>query len=105
MSRLLASTTQTSLGNNSRLAFTRPPGGTGQRGWERFLTLDGKPAQFIGGACDTCPFLFERKSGANDKISLELSDGLRAGITDLASPVLEAGARAVPKGEYRVLLL
>ena len=38
-------------------------------GFDRFLTVKGKPAYHLGNVCGTCSFLFERLEGANQSIS------------------------------------
>ena len=65
-------------------------GGGSWPAWDRFITLTGKKAHHIGNICGTCPFIFERQEGANDKISpAELSNSLRQGITSVDEPSLE----------------
>ena len=67
MSMLLQVTEATSTKIGSRVDF-QTEGGGAWAVWDRFITLDGKRAHFIGNVCGTCPFIFERKEGANDTI-------------------------------------
>ena len=71
-----------------------------------FLTVDGEPAYELGNQCDTCVFFFERLDGANGSVQVgSMGDRLRAGITELDQPLLDAVAPGLPLGEYRCLLL
>src|ERR1700748_3633809 len=61
------------------LRFT--PRKSGPRGWgNRCLTLDGADAFELSFWCGTCPFIFERKKGANRTLSSpELTPRLNPG--------------------------
>ena len=75
-------------------------------GWSRYLTLEGEQAYFIGGACDTCAFLFERMGGANRNVSpVETSDALRAGLRGIDDGLVANVGNILPGGNYRVSLL
>jgi len=72
----------------------------------RFLRLDGKRAYYLGTGCDTCPLLFERLNGANQKVSpAQVSEKLRQGITRIDDVVLGAVQQILPMGEYILCLL
>ena len=78
----------------------------GSVGWSRYLTLEGEQAYFIGGACDTCAFLFERMGGANRNVSLvETSDALRAGLQVIDDKLVTDVGKVLPRGNYQVSLL
>ena len=67
-------------GSDPLIGFEQPAHGDSV-GWNRYLTLLGERAYLIGGACDTCAFLFERMGGANRNVSPEkASDALRRGL-------------------------
>ena len=105
MSRLLQVAEATSITIGSRVDFQTEGGGTWAV-WVRFVTLDGKRAHYIGNVCGTCPFIFERKEGANDKISpVALSNSLRNGIISIDEMITSAAMEALPAGAYKVLLL
>lgn len=105
MSRLLQVAEATSTTIGSRVDFQTEGGGTWAV-WDRFITLDGKRAHYIGNICGTCPFIFERQEGANDKISpVALSNSLRNGIISIDEMITSAAMEALPAGAYKVLLL
>jgi hypothetical protein len=82
------------------------PAYEGSVGWSRYLTLEGEHAYFMGGACDTCAFLFERMGGANRNVSpVETSDALRAGLRGAEPGLVANVGNALPVGNYRVSLL
>lgn len=98
MSNLLATTKISVEKSNSIIAFTS--------GWDRFLTIEGKPAYHIGNVCDTCQFFFERLEGANQKISpTEVSETLRNGVQSLDSSLLDKIKLILPVGDYAAMLL
>jgi hypothetical protein len=87
--------------HDSVVGFTRAP----ELGWNRYLTIEGRPAYIIGGACDTCAFLFERQSGANQKVSSTLvRQQLRQGLRTADSTVVEAVSTLLPGGTCVALL-
>ena len=62
-------------------------------------------AYIIGGACDTCAFLFERQSGANQKVSpTVVRQQFRQGLRTTDSAVVEAVSTLLPGGTYVALL-
>jgi hypothetical protein len=105
MSRLMAVGEAKSTKAGSRVDFQTQGGGNWPE-WDRFITLDGKRAHHIGNVCGTCPFLFERLEGANDKVSpTELSNTLRNGITSIDERAVDVAMEILPAGVYKALLL
>lgn len=101
----MAVTEAKSIQAESRVGFQTQGGGNWPE-WDRFITLDGKRAHHIGNICGTCPFLFERLEGANDKVSPSgLSNGFRNGITSIDQKVIDAAMSILPIGAYKALLL
>lgn len=75
------------------------------RAWDRFLTVEGKRAYYIGNVCDTCQFLFERLEGANQKVSpQEVSESLRQGISFIDDHLLQKAKMLLPQGDYLITL-
>src|SRR5215472_2384008 len=100
MSRLLAVGESKSETRDSRIAFAT------EGDWYRFITVDGERAHHLGNVCGTCPFVFQRFEGANDKVSpQELTNLLRTGVSKLEQPVTQRVMESLPAGEYKVLLL
>ncbi len=92
--------------SESVVGFDQPAYEDGCVGWNRYLTLEGERAYFIGGACDTCAFLFERMEGANRNVSPEqTANALRGGLRGIDDALVGAVAGIVPRGTYRVNLL
>ena len=88
------------------VGFEQPAYEDGSVGWDRYLTLEGERAYFIGGVCDTCEFLFERMRGANRNVSPgERADALRSGLRSIDPALAAAVGGLVPGGNYRVSLL
>jgi hypothetical protein len=84
----------------SALGFTRTGGG-GWTEWDRFLTLDGKPAYHLGNICNTCEFFFERLDGATHSVTAEcLAGDLAAGVPSMEAAWLQSVGRLLPVGEY-----
>lgn len=105
MSKLVESGDATSTATDTRIDFQTEGGGTWPE-WDRFITVDGKKAHYIGNICGTCPFLFERREGANEKVSpAELSSSLRNGITSIDEAIVGAAMGILPPGAYKSLLL
>src|SRR5262249_38807669 len=87
------------------VGFSRPPDELHPQGWNRYLTLEGRHAYFLGGSCETCGFLFERLDGASRKVSpAAVSDRLRQGLRTIDQGVVEAAHLLLPGGPYGVLL-
>lgn len=104
MSNLLATTEISVNKSNSIVAFTTTGNGS-WKVWDRFLTIEGKPAYHIGNICDTCQFFFERLEGANQSISpAEVSEIFRNGLQNLDSSLLEKIKLILPVGEYAAML-
>ncbi len=70
-------------------------------GWTRYLTLEGDRAFVIGGACDTCAFMFERKR-SNLLSPTVVSDRLAAGLDLLGDDLLDTVGSLLPTGDYAV---
>ncbi|HLL56622.1 MAG TPA: hypothetical protein VK359_01730 [Rubrobacteraceae bacterium] len=105
MSALLDTTSIKASGSRSVVSFEQPAH-EGYAGWSRYLTLDGEKAYFIGGACDTCAFVFERMGGASRNISPgEAANGLRRGLSKIEDAPISTISEFVPGGSYRVNLL
>lgn len=105
MSALLDTTSIKASGSRSVVSFEQPAH-EDYAGWSRYLTLDGEKAYFIGGACDTCAFVFERTGGASRNISPgEAADGLRRGLSKIEDAPISTISEFVPGGSYRVNLL
>lgn len=73
----------------------------------RYLFLEGRPAFELSLWCGTCPFLFERKEGANSTLS-----GVRERLEELEGPlgsvsegIIQSFDSLLPSGEYLPLLL
>lgn len=83
----------------SVLGFARTGGG--RAGWDRFLTLDGKPAYHVGNVCDTCEFFFQRLDGATHSISAEeLGAALAVGTLRTDDAWLADVGALLPAGDY-----
>jgi len=105
MSMLLAATQASSTMSDARVGFATEGGGQWAV-WDRFITLDGKKAFHIGNICGTCPIVFERLEGANDKVSpRELSDRFRCGLQQIEDDVVQTATSVLPAGKYDALLL
>jgi hypothetical protein len=105
MSKLMSVTEKTSTTTDSRIGFETEGGGSWPK-WDRFITLDGKKAHYIGNICGTCQFIFERKEGANSKVSpAAMSESLRNGVSDVDGGIPSAAIEVFPSGIYKVMLL
>ena len=105
MSLLLDTTRLKAEGSEPVIGFEQPAYGDSV-GWNRYLTLLGERAYFIGGACDTCAFIFERMGGAYRNVSPEkTADALRGGLERVEDTLVGTIGKAVPEGTYRVSLL
>ncbi len=105
MSNLLA-TTKISVSNSDSIISFTTTGNENWKVWDRFLTVEGKPAYHIGNVCDTCQFFFERLEGANRSISpAEISETFENGLQSLDSSLLDKIQLILPTGEYAVMLL
>src|SRR2546421_3381803 len=103
MTPILATATHTVTGSGSVVGFREDRSGNGP--W-RSLTIEGKPAYDLGTTCDTCDFVFERMTGANQSVEpAGVAEALRDGLRALDDGIVEAAGRALPDGEYRVALL
>src|SRR4051794_41077321 len=101
MSRLLLALDVSSTASTSTVGFTRPPTEMWKGGFDRYLTLNGALAFHIGNICGTCPPLFERLHGANQKVSASQATAfLRDGLSDLPHDLLQTVAALVPSGRY-----
>jgi hypothetical protein len=105
VSRLITHLPIRSKTSSSPIGFARTGGGSWKE-WDRFRTLDGKPAYHIGNICNTCAFFFERLEGANRSVELEGAvAALTEGLSDLTSDFAETLAQLLPEGEYTACLL
>ena len=73
----------------------------------RYLYMSGKPAFELSLWCGTCPFLFERKEGANGTLSSAVPPlaQLEQDVAEIPEVVLEEFANLIPAGDYVPLLL
>ncbi|HEY6752735.1 MAG TPA: hypothetical protein VI027_15605 [Rubrobacteraceae bacterium] len=105
MSFLLDTTRFEAEGSEPVIGFEQPAHGDSV-GWNRYLTLLGERAYLIGGACDTCAFIFERMGGANRNVSPgKTANALRGGLERIESTLVSTIGEAMPEGNYRVSLL
>lgn len=103
MTSVLDTTTHTVTGSDSTVGFRDDRSGDGP--W-RSLTIEGKPAFDLGTMCDTCDFIFERMTGANQSVEpTGIADSLRVGLSTLDGDTVMSAGRALPDGDYRVALL
>lgn len=105
MSSLVQSLPINAAGTTSRLGFSTT-GDAHWPVWDRYLTVDGRPAHHLGNICNTCAFFFARQKDADRGLGVEtlarmLEDGVAALDPDLAREL----ASAMPAGAYDVLLL
>ncbi|QKW30784.1 hypothetical protein HUT11_00230 [Streptomyces seoulensis] len=91
----------------ARLQFGTEPHELGGGPRRRLLMIDDAPAFELSFPCGTCPFLFRRLEGANEKLSFEnMQDRLTAALADPDDGgVIEAFGALLPEGEYLPLLL
>lgn len=105
MSKLIGVLDAVSTATDSRIGFSTE-GNENWPAWDRFITLDGKKAHYIGNICGTCEFIFERHAGANSKVSPESLSGLfRSGIADIGDEIKRSLMPLLPAGDYQMLLL
>lgn len=73
----------------------------------RYLFMSGKPAFELTLWCGTCPFLFERKEGANGTMSaeVEVMSELEGSVDAVDDRILAPFSALLPEGEYMPLLL
>lgn len=105
MSRLIEVRDAESTAIDSPIGFATE-GNADWPGWDRFITLDGKKAHYIGNICGTCEFIFERHEGATNKVSpQQLQEVFRNGIDRISDPIINTVMSVLPAGAYKVLLL
>ena len=105
MSKLLQVQDALSTSSDSRIGFSTE-GNASWPVWDRFITLDGKKAHYIGNVCGTCEFLFERHDGATSKVSpKDLSELFRSQVSDISETVRSAVMALLPAADYKMLLL
>jgi len=86
VSLLLDATRIKAEGSKSVVGFEQRAYEDGSVGWDRYLALEGELAYFVGGACGTCGFLFERVRGTNRNVSSgEQADVPRGGLRRIDS--------------------
>ena len=73
----------------------------------RYLFMSDEPAFELSLWCGTCPFLFERKGGANRTLSSEVEPlaVLEEGLSSIDERVVSQFASLLPEGDYLPLLL
>lgn len=73
----------------------------------RYLFMSGKPAFELSLWCGTCPFLFERKDGANGTLSSEVDvmAELERPVMTVDDHILATFSSLLPEGTYAPLLL
>jgi hypothetical protein len=105
MSKLIQVLDAVSTSADSRLGFSTE-GNENWPVWDRFITVDGKKAHYLGNVCGTCEFIFERHEGANSKVSPKnLSELFRSGISDISDVIKCAAMALLPATDYKMLLL
>ncbi|MFT2008554.1 hypothetical protein ACMA1I_07755 [Pontibacter sp. 13R65] len=98
MTRIIDKDELTSINSKTIVSFDKKGGGTWEI-WNRYISIDGKPAYEIGNICGTCSFYFERLDGANQNINpVETIQLLNEGLTLLDKSVLEKVATIIPDG-------
>jgi hypothetical protein len=105
---VLATAAARALGveSGARLRFGEQDKPEGAWAGERLLFLDEKPAFELSFWCGTCPFLFKRREGANDKLALAaLEQRLADGVDGLDDDVIDTYASLLPAGDYFPLLV
>jgi hypothetical protein len=91
---------------NPRLTFREEPKHPDTWMGRRVLALDGVPAFELSFWCTTCGYLFERREGADNTLSLaELQDRLTAGVVGLDRDVIDSFAQVLSRGNYIPMLL
>lgn len=73
----------------------------------RRLFMAGEPAFDLSMWCGTCPFLFQRREGANSTLSAgaPMAEELGRGLRHIPDEVVSAYGDLLPQGEYLPLLL
>lgn len=105
MSRLLHKDKITIKDSKSVVSFDKKGGGDWEV-WNRYISIEGKPAYEIGNICGTCSFYFERLEGANQSVNTEETiQQLNDGLSSLDRAVVEKVSAIIPDGNYEVLLL
>ncbi len=105
MSRLLYKEDLEIKDSKSIISFDTKGGGSWEV-WNRFISIDGKPAYEIGNICGTCSFYFKRLDGANQSIHPKsLIDELNEGFEEINKEVIEKISEIIPDGKYKVLFL
>lgn len=105
MSKLIKALDAVSSSTDSRIGFATQ-GSESSPVWDRFITLDGKKAHYLGNVCGTCEFIFERHEGATSKVSPEsLSQLFRNGISNINDTIKDDVMALLPAGDYKMLLL
>lgn len=105
MTRILYKDNWEIKNSKSIVSFDTKGGGQWEK-WNRFISIEGKPAYEIGNVCGTCSFYFERLDGANQSVHpTELIEQLNEGLNELDNRTIEKIAEIIPNGKYKVLLL
>ncbi len=83
------------------ISTTEPVVGFETDGWTRYLTLHGERSFVIGGGCDTCAFMFERKK-SNYLSPSALADRLATGVGMLDDDLVSTAGSLLPTGDYAI---
>jgi hypothetical protein len=91
---------------SSVLRFGEEKRSDGQGAGRRLLWQGSDPAFELSWWCGTCPLLFKRLEGANERLSLpEMQQILNSGIDRIDDGVLDAFTALLPGGSYVPMLL
>ena len=102
----IVSTNDIEISDSKTIVSFDKKGGGDWKVWNRFISIDGKPAYEIGNVCGTCSFYFERLEGANKSINPDnLVELLNSGLTHLDKDIVESVSAIIPNGKYKVLLM
>jgi hypothetical protein len=105
---LIAAGDATPLGVDTefRLRFGEAAKPSGSWAGRRLLYVDDEPAFELSYWCGTCPYLFERLTGANQTLSIsELERRLADGLDGLDSDVIDEFGRLLARDQYVPMLL
>lgn len=105
MPRLLAQTAKAFSHAHATIGFMTTAS-DGWAEWDRYITVNGQPAYYLGNVCGTCSFLFERLPGANAGIEVgDLTARLAVGIEDASAELIETLGQLMPGTSYLIVLL
>lgn len=105
MVELLAQAERSVVSSNSPFAF-RTTGDANWPRWNRYLTVFGKRAYYLGNSCGTCAFFFKRLKNSRKAVDVSaLTDRLAKGVTQIDDPLLDSLSQLLPPAVYRIGLL